>query len=358
MMKTYTLPRLIINLKNVRSNYRELCKRSNGTTVGAVVKDDSYGCGCADVVEALVQEGCNTFFVDYAPCGVIVRQKAPQADIYCLQSLGLDTLDEIKQAHLIPVLGSLEDLQIFKQANLPNIPLAINIETGLNRLGFRPSDIQTLSSEDRAAVKLCLSHLACSSYTYHPLNGQQLQRFAEMKNIFPNAKFTLGASDTFQLGPRYYFDIIRVGANLYGIDTFETNRDYLKQAMHVQAAVLQIADLPTGESVSYGATYKATSPRKIAIIGIGYGDGLPRSLSNGKGKVFYEGHEIPILGRICMDNIICDITDVPNLQTGVLVDVLNDTYTADDMGIDAGTIGYEIISTFGKNKRFKRIVIR
>ena len=356
-MKTYTIPRLILNLRNIRDNYKELCKRADGTTIGAVVKDDAYGCGCADVVSALVQEGCSTFFVDYAPNGVLVRQHAPNADIYCLQGLGMDTLEDIKKFHLIPVIGSWEEFQIFKQAGLTDICPAINIETGLNRLGFRFTDLQHLSLEDRKSFCLCLSHLACSSYTYHPLNGLQLQRFKDMKNFFPNAKFTLGASDAFQLGPDYYFDIIRAGANLYGIDTFETNRCYLKQAMHIQAAVLQVADLPAGESVSYGATYKATEPRQIAIVGIGYGDGLPRALSNGKGKVFYEGHEIPILGRICMDNIICDVTDVPGLQSGALVDILNDTYTADDMGIDAGTIGYEIISTFGKNKRFKRIVI-
>ena len=115
--------------------------------------------------------------------------------------------------------------------------------------------------------------------------------------------------------------------------------------------------MPKGEFVGYSATYRATSNRKIAIVSIGYGDGIPRSLSN-TGKVFFNMcdklHEARILGRISMDNIICDVTDIDNLQIGDMADIISDYYTLDDIARDAQTISYEIVSRVGKNPRYFR----
>ena len=123
---------------------------------------------------------------------------------------------------------------------------------------------------------------------------------------------------------------------------------------------MQIKDLPCGDFVGYSATYRASSNRKTAIISIGYGDGVPRSLSN-IGKVFFKANnkfsEAHIIGRISMDSIICDITDIDGINIGDFAYLANDFYTLDDMARDAGTISYEIMSRLGKNTRFERIII-
>ena len=159
------------------------------------------------------------------------------------------------------------------------------------------------------------------------------------------------------LGSDYQWDMVRLGAAMYGINTAPYRENQMKSVVEVKAPVLQIANLPKGDFVGYSATYRATEDRKLAIVSIGYGDGIPRSLSN-VGKVFFNIcgriNEARIIGRLSMDNIICDVTNVENLQVGDMAEILSDYYTLDDMGRDAGTISYEILSRIGKNTRYIR----
>lgn len=144
---------------------------------------------------------------------------------------------------------------------------------------------------------------------------------------------------------------------MYGINTAPYRENQMKNVVRILAPVLQIEDLPKGDFVGYSATYRASSNRKIAIVSIGYGDGLPRSLSN-VGKVFFPNnehlYEARIIGRVSMDNTICDVTDIPNLKVGDMAYLCDAFYTLDDMGRDAGTISYEIMSRVGKNQRYLR----
>ncbi len=147
---------------------------------------------------------------------------------------------------------------------------------------------------------------------------------------------------------------------MYGINTAPYRPNQMKNVVRVQAPVLQIETLPKGEFVGYSATYRANTDRKIAIVSIGYGDGLPRSLSN-VGKVFFKVNdklsEARIIGRVSMDNIICDVTNINNLEVGDMAFLADDFYTLDDMGRDAGTISYEIMSRIGKNTRYVRKLV-
>lgn len=205
---------------------------------------------------------------------------------------------------------------------------------------------------------LVMSHLACGDAQGHFMNQHQLDMFQFLRETyFPKLPASLSASDGTFLGADYLFDMVRLGAAVYGINTAPYRENQMKNVVTVKAPVLQIADLPKGDFVGYSATYRANANRKIAIVSIGYGDGIPRSLSN-VGKVFFnlcdKLHEARILGRVSMDNIICDVTDISNLQAGDMAHLIADFYTLDDMGRDAGTIGYEIVSRIGKNPRFIR----
>lgn len=358
-MSLLTRPILEINLDNLLDNYRTLQKLSPHAEAAAVVKDDAYGIGALKITELLYKHAkCRCFFVAHGIEGKIIREAAPDAAIYVLQGIGEDSLAEFQDAKLIPVISSQAMLEFWKTNRISGIKPAIMIETGLNRLGFREYDLSEMSSEDKAEFGLVMSHLACGDEQGHFMNRHQLDMFNFLKETyFPKLPASLSASDGTFLGGDYQFDIVRLGAAMYGINTAPYRENQMKNVITVKAPVLEIADLPKGEFVGYSATYRATSNRKIAIVSIGYGDGIPRSLSN-TGKVFFnlcdKLHEARILGRLSMDNIICDVTDVNNLQIGDMAHLLADFYTLDDMGRDAGTIGYEVLSRVGKNPRFLR----
>lgn len=361
-MAILTRPILEINLNNLLDNYMQLKALSGRAKAAAVVKDDAYGLGAEIVARKLYNDGgCRHFFVAHGIEGERIRNLVPDAAIYVLQGIGEDSLDSFRRARLIPVIGSPEMFAWWKENRIEGIKPVIQIETGLNRLGFRESELEELSDADRSEFSMVLSHLACADAKEHFMNQHQLDNFRRLKEkYFPKLPATLSASDGTFLGADYQWDMVRLGAAMYGINTAPYRENQMKSVVTVKAPVLQIADLPKGDFVGYSATYRATEDRRLAIVSIGYGDGIPRSLSN-VGKVFFNIcgriHEARILGRLSMDNIICDVTEADGLQIGDTAGILTDYYTLDDMGRDAGTIGYEVLSRIGKNTRYMRTYI-
>lgn len=351
-MKTAIQPVFTVHLNHIRNNYQILSAKASPARTAAVVKDNAYGLGAEHIVRTLYPT-CSAFFVAYAWEGAQIRPFAPKADIYVLQGIGADDLKTAKENRLIPVLSSLEDIAWWYNQGISDIKPALQIDTGLNRLGMRPADLHLLTAEQRRNISLFMSHLACPDTPAHPMNAHQRNLFEECRQMFPHVPLSLSASGGTLLGSEYTYDLVRIGALLYGITRPKSDDLPLKSALSIRATVLQTASVAAGESISYGATFTAVHPMKIAIVSIGYGDGLFVSLSN-KGRFWVDGKSLPILGRVCMDSTICDITNAPDLRPGDLVDVLNDTYTPDDMARDAGTSAYEILSRFGKGIRFIR----
>lgn len=351
-MKTTVQPFFTVHLNHIQSNYQVLKTKAAPARTAAVVKDNAYGLGAEHVVKTLYPT-CSTFFVAYASEGAQIRPFAPNASIYVLQGIGTNDLKTVKENRLIPVLSSLEDVAWWNNQGITDIEPALQIDTGLNRLGIRPADLHLLTPEQRRNICLFMSHLACPDTPTHPMNSHQREVFEECRTLFPHVPMSLSASGGTLLGSGYTYDLVRIGALLYGITRPKSTDLPLKSVLSIRATVLQTVSIDAGESISYGATFTATHPMKIAIVSIGYGDGLFVSLSN-KGRFWVNGKSLPILGRICMDSTICDITNAPDLRPGDLIDVLNDTYTPDDMAQDAGTSAYEILSRFGKGIRFIR----
>ncbi len=359
-MNILTRPILEINYDNLLSNYISLTKAANGAIPAAVIKDDAYGLGAKSVASVLyTRANCRHFFVAHAVEGEKIIENAQEAKIYVLQGIGNDNLDVFQKHHqLIPVISSPEMFAFWKANKLPDIKPVIQIETGLNRLGFREKDLQKLSDDDLKEFSIVMSHLACADEKEHFMNQCQLEQFTKLKKkFFPNIPASLSASDGVFLGADFHFEMVRLGAALYGINSTPYRQNQMRNVVTIKAPILQITTLPKGEFVGYSATYRASSERKIAIISIGYGDGLPRSLSN-VGKVFFKNkekiEECRIIGRVSMDNIICDITNISHAQVGDLAYIAADFYTIDDVARDAGTIAYELISRIGKNSRFLR----
>ncbi|MBP5399846.1 MAG: alanine racemase [Alphaproteobacteria bacterium] len=359
-MSILTRPILEVNIDNIIANYKTLQKIAPNSVAAAVVKDDAYGIGAEVVAESLYKKvGCRCFFVAHGIEGEKIRPHVGKSEIFVLQGIGEDCFSSFKKAKLTPVISSSEQFAFWKKHKIEGIKPAIQIETGLNRLGFRESDLKKLSATDKKEFSMIMSHLACGDEKDHFMNEHQLSQFDKLKKIyFPNLRASLSASDGTFLGEKYQKDIVRLGAALYGINTAPYRPNQMKPCIKVLAPVLEIATLKKGDFVGYSATYRAATKRKIAIVSIGYGDGVPRSLSN-VGKVFFDKNknhlEARIIGRVSMDNIICDVSNIDGLKVGDMATIIGDFYTLDDIGRDAGTIGYETLSRIGKNPRFIRV---
>jgi len=358
-MSILTRPILEINLNNILKNYQFLHQLAPQAIAAAVVKDDAYGLGAVKVADKLYHEAhCRHFFVAHGIEGERLRPVVPEAQIYVLQGIGEDSLASFQNARLTPVIASPQQLLFWQEHKIAGIMPAIQIESGLNRLGFREEDIAKLDENAKKEFSLVVSHLACADEKDHFMNEHQLKNFNYLhQTYFANLPASLAASDGTFLGAGFQQDMVRLGAAMYGINTAPYRENQMLPVVTVTAPVLEIAPLHKGDFVGYSATYRAADDRKIAIVSIGYGDGIPRSLSN-VGKVFFtiggKISEARIIGRISMDNVICDVTGIQGLQVGDSAMIISDFYTLDDIGRDAGTISYEILSRVGKNTRFIR----
>lgn len=359
-MSILTRPILEINLNNLLDNYMMLAQIARNAAPAAVVKDDAYGLGAEIIAPLLYQKAkCRNFFVAHALEGQKIAPMLPDATIYVLQGIGEDSLHIFKAVQqLVPVISSPEMLKFWHANKINGVKPAIQVETGLNRLGFREGDLAALTKDELNEFCLVMSHLACGDEKEHFMNTHQIEVFEKIKkDYFPKLPASLSASDGVFLGENFHQNIVRLGAAMYGINTAPYRKNQMKNVVSVKAPVLQITNLPKGEFAGYSATYRASSNRKIAIVSIGYGDGIPRSLSN-IGKIFFKSlgklAEARIIGRVSMDNIICDVTNVDGLETGDMAYLAADFYTLDDVARDAGTISYELMSRLGKNQRFDR----
>lgn len=357
--KIFTTPVLEINLKRMVHNYKLLSRIAAPAKPSAVVKDDAYGLGAVEVAETLYKYAdCRDFWVAHAAEGAKISEVVPEAVIRVLQGIGSDSLELYRKYKLVPVISSPQMLSFWHKNKIDGIKPVIHVETGLNRLGFRESELAKLSRKERGEFSMVMSHLACADEKDHFMNQHQLENFNRLRQkYFPDIPASLSASDGVFLGAEYCCDMVRLGAAVYGINTAPYRPNQMQNIITLKAPVLQVTDLPKGDFVGYSATYRAANNRKIAIISIGYGDGVPRSLSN-CGKVFFNVRgkwgEARIIGRVSMDNIISDVTDIKGVEVGDYGYMIFDEYTLDDLARDAGTIGYEILSRLGKNTRFIR----
>ena len=332
-MALYTTPVFNINLKKLAANYRLLEKLSAPAIPAAVVKDDAYGLGAAEVAAALYAAGCRRFFVAHGSEGEKIRPLVPDAEIYVLQGIGADSLPYFRTARLTPVICSPQMYAFWQQNRIDGIRPLIQVETGLNRLGFTVAELERLAETEREDFAGVLSHLSCADEQAHFMNARQLAAFRAIKaRFFPATPATLSASDGVFLGDDFHFDMTRLGAAMYGINTAPYRENQMQNILELKAPVLQVKPLP-----------RSLSSRGKVIF---YADGKPCFC--------------PILGRVSMDNIICDISALAPeaVSPGDFGWLINDDYTVDDIARDAGTIAYELISNLGKNPRFVKNYIR
>lgn len=336
---------LTIDLSALTANYRTLAAMNAGQT-GAVVKANGYGLGAALVAQTLAKAGARTFFVATAAEGATIRSAlGPDHAINVFSGHMEGDTANLRDAHLTPMLNSPEHLNRHIEA-LPDHPFGLQIDTGMHRLGFQPTDWPTARAYATKAT-LLMSHLACSDDPDHPLNATQLARFHQITAGTQTPK-SLSATGGILLGPAYHFDLTRPGIGLYGGFPFAAARPVIRLSL----PVIQIRDLAPGETVGYSATYSAKAPRKIATLAAGYADGLVRSLS-GNATLWHGSTPCPLAGRVSMDLLTVDVTDCATPPEAL--DIIGPHQTVDQLADAAGTIGYEILTSL--RARYNRVII-
>lgn len=334
---------LHIDLQAIVANWKALAAKAPGSRASAVVKADAYGLGAARVAPALYQAGARDFFVALASEGRALRPHLPDDARINVLSGHMEGAD---LTGLVPVLNSPE--QFFRdRAMRPGKPFAIQLDTGMNRLGLEPGEWSAIRAEALAAKPdFIMSHLACADEPDHPANAAQLAAFRAMTEAC-NVPRSLSATGGILLGADYHFDLIRPGIGLYGALPFADAKPVLRLSL----PVIQTRTVQPGEFVGYSATWTAEAPRRIATVAAGYADGILRSISSTGVSLYVGGVACPVVGRVSMDLITADVTDLPDVP-GEL-DLICPEQPVDRLADHAGTIGYEILTSLGH--RYERI---
>jgi len=350
--------RLTVRLGAIAANYGTYRRVAGACAVAAVVKADGYGLGAAKVAPALAQAGCDTFFVARLEEGIALRPLVPEARIFVLDGAMPSAVPALIRFCLTPVLNNLAQIAAWSAAGAGTggLDAVLHVDTGMNRLGLPPEELAILADErDRRLagvnVVLVMSHLACADEPGNRMNQQQLSRFRQALAMLPPAPASLAASHGTMLSPDYHFDLVRPGVALYGADPQKPEGradrsapNLMQTAAVLTARVLQLRRIDLGESVGYAATFHAKRPSMIATIALGYADGIPRALSN-KGVVAIGGARVPVVGRVSMDLMTLDVSDLSTPpQLGDAVELMGDSISLGEVAERAGTNEYEILT--------------
>ncbi|MGH2553502.1 MAG: bifunctional UDP-N-acetylmuramoyl-tripeptide:D-alanyl-D-alanine ligase/alanine racemase [Chitinophagaceae bacterium] len=358
---------LEINLNAIIQNlksYQALLKPS--TKVMAMVKAFAYGSGGAEIAGKLQYHNVDYLGVAYADEGVELRKAGINIPIMVMNP-DENAFESIAEYQLEPEIYSFELLNAFdrflQKEGLQQFPVHIEIETGMNRLGFASEDMEKLSnfllSANTIKIQTVFSHLAASEEAgLDEFTMKQFTRFQQavsvlQKNISYPFLSHIANSAAIARHPQLQMDMVRLGIGLYGIDSTSSKKLNLQTAATLRSTVAQIKFLKKGESVSYNRQTILTQDSVIATIRIGYADGYPRRLGNGIGKIWIKGKLAPVVGAVCMDMIMVDVTQIPGVAEGDEVIIFGNQLPVQQLATWAGTIPYEIMT--GISQRVKRI---
>ncbi|TBW39794.1 alanine racemase [Siculibacillus lacustris] len=362
--------RLIIDLSALVANRRTIAARvAPGVEVAAVVKADAYGVGLEPVVTALAADGARTFFVAHVGEGIaaraiLERRGHGDARVFVLNGLLAGT-DEAYAAHrLSPVLGSTAEVEAWASFAGPRalgLDAALHVDTGMNRHGLETAEAAALAQRPElttaAGIRLVMSHLACADEPAHPLNAAQIERFRAARALWPDLPGSLANSAGVFLDGATHHDLVRPGVAVYGGAIVSGAPSPMRPVVRLEATILQVRAVPAGETVGYGGRETTRRASRIAILSVGYADGFHRSASSADGAAgargVLHGVAVPLIGRISMDLMAIDVTDVPSAARGDTVELIGATVTIQEVAARMGTIDYEVLTGLGR--RYQRV---
>ncbi len=359
--------RLTVDLGALKRNWQALDKVSRGALTGAVLKADAYGTGLAPAARAFYEAGARFFFVATPDEGVAARAGLPEdTHIFVLNGLPPGAAPLFVGERLMPCLASVPMLEEWLRACIQSnqsLPAALHFDTGINRLGFRLNEasiVKRMIDSVGFAPQMIMSHLACADIPGHEKNRTQLALFTSVLAQFPGIPASLANSAGLMTNRDNHFQMVRPGIALYGGRAVAGRRNPMAPVVTLEAPILMVKEVKTGETVGYGALQTMHRDSRLAIVGIGYADGFLRALSssnNHRGtQVAIRGQHCPVVGRVSMDMIGVDVTDLPQPPgPGEMAEILGKTLSVDDHADIAGTIGYEILT--GLKGRYSRFYV-
>jgi len=367
---------LTIDLAAIVKNWKAVANRVVPADCAAVVKADAYGCGIDKVAAALAEAGCTTFFVAHLAEARQVRAAAPEAAIYVLNGFPPGTAATFAEINVRPVIGSLAEFvewDAYRTATRWSGGAALHFDTGMNRLGFALEEAPPFATRVKMpdhGISLVMSHLACADTPSHPLNAKQIEAFRDLRFMFRGTPTSLANSSGIFLGPATHCDMVRPGAALFGVNPTPATLNLMEPVITLKARIVQVRDVPRGDTVGYGATWTASRASRVAIVSVGYGDGYPRAAdgarmapkgsnrlaeSGSKSDAFalIAGQRCPMVGRISMDLMAFDVSLLPReeVRRGTHAVLIGDDITVDDVASWSGTIGYEVLTRLGRRYR-------
>jgi alanine racemase len=334
--------RLTIDRTAVQENWRWL-QHYAGVPAGAAVKADAYGLGAREAVQALYHAGCRDFFVSTWAEAEALGPVPLGVSIVVLHGVGPKDGEAALNSPARPCLNTPEQVARWKEI-APDRPCDVMIDTGMNRLGLRPTEIGVL---DGLVIDTLHSHLACADEDT-AMNQMQLERFRAVSAAVPARRYAMANSAGICLGRDYSFDLVRPGLSLYGGIPRDEADGKIRNVIRVDAEIVQRRKIPAGESCGYGATFVAGADTEAAALNIGYADGYLRGFSS-KGAAFAGEFALPVLGRVSMDLIAVDCSAAPELKEGDWVEI---DYDLPGAAKQSGLSQYELLTTLGS--RFER----
>lgn len=350
---------LTVDLDAIEANWRAVARQLSSGECGAVVKANGYGLGLEPIAAKLAKAGCRTFFVADLSEARRVRVCVHNAIIYVLNGLSPGAAPAFADINARPVINSMTELaewDVFANARDWRGGAALHIDTGMNRLGVSPHEAAALAPRIDAGnhgIALVMSHLACAGFPDHPLNARQIRRFQALRAVYRGIPASLANSSAVFLDAAAHFDLARPGAALYGINPRPGKPNPMRGVVQLTGRILQVRNVGQGETVGYDAAWTAPQQSRVAVVAIGYADGLLRSGSGTDGKrggsVVVANMLCPIIGHISMDLFCVDVTALPagSVQRGDVATVIGDHIPVDDVAAAAGTISYEILTRLG-----------
>jgi alanine racemase len=356
---------LVVDLSAIVENWRMLARRTTPAQCAAVVKANAYGCGLEPVTKTLAKAGCQTFFVAQLDEGRRVRAAAPEATIYVLNGFVPGTTSVLAESNLRPVIGSLVELaewDAFIASTNWNGGAALQVDTGMNRLGIDPVESVAIAGrlhKERHGLTLVMSHLACADTPKHAMNERQLSLFREVRLAFRGLPASLANSSGIFLGTGAHYDMVRPGVALYGANPTPGQENLMLPVVELKGRIAQVRKIGKGETVGYGAAWKAKRATRLAVVAVGYGDGYPRvagTTDAARGvELIVAEKRCPIVGRVSMDLLTADITDLPEntVRRGDLVTLIGEKLSVDQLAAGLGVSSYELL--IGLGRRYHRL---
>lgn len=337
--------RLDLDAEALTANWRALDRLSGKASAGAAVKANAYGLGARRVVTALREVGCRDFFVaHWSEAADLLELVSPTSLAVLHGPLNSAEAEYARATGVRPVINSVSQAKRWLEAG--GGPCHLMVDTGINRLGLPLSDLGAPAVQ-ALEVEVLQSHLA-SADEDAPLNAVQQQRFAAARQAVRHLRASLANSAGIALGSDWHFDLTRPGLSLYGGVPRLELADQIGQVARPMAALMQVRELAAGDTVGYNATFTAPHPMRAGVIALGYADGYLRCWS-GKGRLRWQGIDLPVIGRVSMDMTIVDLTAAPTLQEG---DWLEVAYSLPEAAAASGLSQYELLTLL--DTRFAR----